>query len=419
MQALEKKREAGYTFNIMRKYLPLILILCVCGVCAGIFFFISKKESEKNYIAFYALSADTVQALQTVLKDRFPNIEQQFEWKIADPSVSITEFMEKNPQTVFIFSQDNRSLFEARQFFIRHDEERFQYLPSTFENNIFSQKPEDTYYGFPLLINPIKLACNSKLAAKIGINSYIIEDDFDRICTAAKSSMAFPFVCAAGDDEQLFAMISAVIAIHGARITPEDFSSLGKDADLHACCPPALKAAFDTLVEWKRQGFLHPEWFRLLDSDIAVFMEFNHTALAAMPLSASRKQKQDILQNFLTLQIPLPLLLDKRNMPASVIVWAQSIQPSKRQELSDSMNAIREFLYEQQTDELLAHETGLAPVFSAAQVQDSEASSGRYWAASSNMVLPFFGDIVCTSGTEKAQLADSIRRYLTVDGVSY
>ena len=381
-------------------------------------FFACRKGHQKKYIAFYALPTDTVQALQTALKDRFGAIEQHFDWKIIDPALSVSEFMEKNPQTEFVFSMDNRSLFEARRFFRLHSADAFQSLPSTFLNNTFIREDSDKYYAFPLLIDPVKLACNGVVAERLGLNAYIMQEDFDRLHKQAlEDSPPFPFVCAGGEDEQLFAMISTVAAMNGLTLNPDDFSMLGRQADLQASCPQALKTILDVLVDWRKQGFLHPEWFRLIESDVSVFMEFNSTALAAMPLSASRRLKTEIAQRFITMQVPLPQLLSKKNMPADTIVWAQSIQGESKP--FPAADEIREFLYLQETDEVLARATGLSPVFSAAQTQDSEASSGRYWIASSNTALPFFGNIACTTETEKTMLAAAIRRYLEVNGVGY
>ena len=146
-------------------------------------------------------------------------------------------------------------------------------------------------------------------------------------------------------------------------------------------------------------------------------MEFNSTALAALPLSASRRLKREVLEHFTTMQLPLPDLLVKKNMPATTVVWAQAIQTEE--EKIPIIGEIRAFLYAQETDELLARATHLAPVFAAAQTEDAEASSGRYWAASSNMVIPFLGDAACVTAAEKKQLAESIRRYLEVNGVGY
>lgn len=412
---LAKSRKTVYTYIVMRKYhLSLFFIFCVC---AGINFFACKKAPEKKYIAFYSLSPDTVQAVQTVLKNRFDTIEQHFDWRIIDPALSVTEFIEKNPQTVFVFSTDNRSLFEARRFFSSHAAEPFQNLPSTFLNNTFDYD-DDKYYAFPLLIDPVKLACNNVMAEKLGLNSYIMQEDFERLRQqAVQESLPFPFVCAGGEDEQLFAMISAVAAMNGLALNPDDFSVLGKQADLRTDCPPSLKTVLDTLVEWRKQEFLHPEWFRLVESDISVFMEFNSTALVAMPLSASRRLKYEIVQHFITMQVPLPQLLSKKNMPADTIVWAQTLQ-DEHQPFPEA-DEIRAFLYLQETNEALARETGLAPAFAAAQTQDAEASSGRYWVASSNTALPSFGNIACTTGTEKTALAAAIRRYLEVNGIGY
>lgn len=412
---LAKKQKTIYTCTVMRKYhLSLFFIFCVC---AGINFFACRKAPEKNYIAFYSLQPDTVQALQTVLKDRFSTIEQHFDWRIIDPALSVMEFMEKNPQTVFVFSTDNRSLFEARRFFSLHTAEPFQHLPSTFLNNIFN-RDDDKYYAFPLLLDPIKLACNNVMAERLGLTSYIMQEDFERLRQQAEqASLPFPFVCAGGEDDQLFAMISAVAAINGLALNPEDFSVLGKQADLYTDCPPALKTVLDTLVNWRKQGLLHPEWFRLVESDISVFMEFNSTALAAMPLSASRRLKYEILRHFTTMQVPLPQLLSKKNMPADTVVWAQAIQDEHKP--FPEADEIRAFLYLQETNETLARATGLAPVFAAAQTQDAESSSGRYWVASSNTALPSFGNIACTTGAEKTALAAAIRRYLEVNGIGY
>lgn len=395
-----------------------LLLFFIFGLCVGIGFFACRKAPEKKCIAFYSLPSDTVAALQTVLKDRFATIEQHFDWKIIDPTLSITEFMEKNPQTAFVFSTDNRSLFEARHFFNVHSIEAFKNLPSTFLNTTFAREAPDKYYAFPLLIDPVKLACNNAVAEKLGLSSYIMKEDFERLQTqAVQPSIYFPIVCAGGEDTQLFAIISAIAAMDGLTLNPDDFSALGKQADLRTDCPPALKTALDTLVKWRQQGLLHPEWFRLVDSDISVFMEFNTTALAIMPLSASRRLKYEILEHFTTMQVPLPQLLSKKNMPADTIVWAQTVQENAKP--LPEADEIRAFLYLQETDEALARASGLAPVFAAAQTQDAEASSGRYWVASSNTALPSFGNIACSTETEKTALATAIRQYLEVNGIGY
>ena len=102
-------------------------------------------------------------------------------------------------------------------------------------------------------------------------------------------------------------------------------------------------------------------------------MEFNSTALAALPLSASRRLKREVLEHFSTMQLPLPDLLVKKNMPATTVVWAQAIQTEE--EKIPIIGEIRTFLYAQETDELLGRATHLAPVFAAAQTEDAEASS--------------------------------------------
>lgn len=401
----------------MRKHhLSLFFIFCVC---VGINFSACRKAPEKKYIAFYSLHPDTVHALQIVLKDRFSTIEQHFDWRIIDPALSVTEFMEKNPKTAFVFSTDNRSLFEARRFFSQHSADAFQSLPSTFLNNTFAREDADKHYAFPLLIDPVKLACNSLMAERLGFNSYIMQEDFEKLHQqAVQASLSFPLICAGGEDEQLFAMISAVAAMNGLVLNPDDFSMLGQQADLRKNCPTALKTILNTLVLWRTQGLLHTEWFRLVESDISVFMEFNSTALAVMSLSASRRLKNEILQHFITMQVPLPQLLSKKNMPADTIVWAQATVQDEHKPFPEA-DEIRTFLYLQETNEVLARATGLAPVFAAAQTQDAEASSGRYWVASSNTALPSFGNIACTTETEKAALAAAIRQYLEVNGVGY
>lgn len=401
---------------MMRKYFSFIMIgMLVVG--AVLFSVSCQKKPEVKYIAFYSLPAETINALQTALKERFPTIEQTFEWRIIDPELPVAAFMEQNPQTVFVFSPNNRSLFEARQFFIRHSAEAFQPLPSTFLNHFFEREESDRYYAFPLLLDPVKLACSTAAAEKLNRGSYLLFEDFERMQEVAGSDVSFPITCAGGVDDQLFAMISSVASMQGLRLNAEAAAALGKSPDLHTACPPELKTVLDTLVSWRKQGMLHPEWFRLVERDISVFMEFNSTALAAMPLSASRQLKREILERFTTMQIPLPDLLSKKNMPATTIVWAQSIQTEE--EKLPIIGEIRSFLYAQATDELLARATHLAPIFAAAQTEDAEASSARYWAASSNTVVPFLGDAACTTAAEKKLLAESIRLYLEVNGVGY
>ena len=83
----------------MRKYLPVILGICVC-VGIGLFFMLRNRAPQKKYIAFYLLSNETVQAFQTALKDRFSDIEQRFDWRIIDPALSVSAIFSSTTRVI-------------------------------------------------------------------------------------------------------------------------------------------------------------------------------------------------------------------------------------------------------------------------------------------------------------------------------
>ncbi len=395
-----------------RKHIFLLLLCAVIGSALAFFLLRNKKP----LIVFYDLPDDTVYAFQAALREQCADIEKTFNWEILDNTAVLQDFLEHNRHTAFIFSPDQRCLFEVKHLLTVPDMAVFDQVPSTFRNNFFAEESDSNLpYAFPLLADPVKVVYDTELFHRRAIAPYNSLQDFERILTVDHMSNEFPFVTAGGSDEQLFAFVAAVMAILDADIKPQEFADLGKTADLHGSCPAALKLSLNKLCTWRQQGALHPEWFRLIDRDIAVFMEFKNALFAALPLSASRRFDGRLSNQLTSRQLPVQQNLNGRNLPAKLIVCAQTQQTAD----NPTVKKIRDCLYTQAMNELLAQKTGLAPVFSAAKTQDSEASAGRYWAASSNRIIPFLGDIACRTAAEKQQLAQALRRYLEVDGIGY
>ncbi len=388
----------------------LFVILAACGL---VIFALYKEIHDSPVIAFYDVPPKQVSAIQTVLKESLPNIEKNFEWKTIPKEESLSSFLEKNTQTAFVFAYDQIGIFEAQNHFIQAEDSYFQQLPSTFLHNFFNTT-EKNCYGFPLLINPVIMAYNTALFTQLHLDLPDSFQSFETTLKKLKTDERFPLTCAGGDDTQLFVMISAIHAMKYPNIHSNIFSTLRESQDLHSLSPE-IKATLNILINWKKQGYIHPEWFRLMQSDISTFMQYGTTGIVFMPLSVNRQIDGEINNRFPAAQLPLPEKLSQKNMPADVLIFARTKESAKMKEA----DTIQKLLSKQTTNELLAKITGLAPVFSSALTQDTRATSARYWVAASNSVLPNFGNAAAYSNEEKAQLAKNIRTYLQVNGLGY
>lgn len=390
------------------------LFLLVVIVAAGLIVFAVYKEiSGSPSIAFYDVPAEQVSAVQKGLKDIFPEIDKTFEWKIVPEGVSLKSFLEENTQTAFVFAYDQIGLFEAREQLISAEDAYFNQLPSTFTHNFFAGS-ENSVYAYPLLIDPVVTAYNTDLFRQLGLRQPDSLESFETVLDKLKSEDCFPLICAGGDDTQLFFLISAVQAMIGTGVQSDVFSALRESQDLRNLSPE-LKAVFSILIDWRKKGYIHPEWFRLVESDVSTFMQYDKAGIVCMPLSASRSIDPEINRQFTAVQLPLPDTLSRKNMPADILSFVRT-KSSIDNKKADELQAV---LSKQSVNESFAKETGLAPVFSSALTQDSEASSGRYWVAASQRALPSFGNASSYTSKEKAELANTIRDYFQVNGLGY
>ena len=394
----------------------IIFLLVLVGVlCTGMFgIVVYYRIPRKMDIAFYDMPQPVITAVQQTLKQYYPDIEKIFEWTIIPDDTTISRYLEQNPRTAFVFAPDQKAFFSSHSAYIPHAAEDFTLLPSTFLNNFFSEQ-SDSLYGFPVLANPLSSMYNTALCQQLHLSPAASLAELEMTLALLQEHCSTAVVCAGGNDTELLMMVSGMAAMQGIHLSEEVFKNFQAPFDLKNGIPPELRQVLDNLVAWRTKGWLHPEWFRLLNPDIEIFMEFENTGMVFMPFLQERNLKTGCREKYTTAQIPLPSELQSRRMAATIIMAGRTTASKERKE-ADTVQTI---LQSYEVNEDMARAAQLAPVFSNAQTDDSESAAARYWIAVSNTALPDSGHIACTTAAERAQLAAAFRRYFEVNGVGY
>lgn len=397
----------------LRKRIFLWVIVGVlCTGVSGIIIY--SQLPPKMDIAFYEIPQPVITAVQQTLKQYYPEIEKIFDWKIIPSESTIARYLEQNPRTAFVITPDQKAFCSSHPFCTPYTPEDFSSLPSTFLNNFFTEQT-DSLYGFPLLADPLGNMYNTAVYRTLNIPLADSLEELETALTQLQKHCNIAAVCAGGNDTELLMMISGMAAMQGINLSESVFENFKPPFDLKQGIPSELRQVLDKLVSWRTQGWLHPEWFRLLDPDIEIFMEFESTGMVFMTFSRTRNLKTNSREKYTTTQIPLPTALKQRRMPATIIMAGRTTTSKNRKEA----DRVHNILLSYEANEDIAQAAQLAPVFSNAQTNDTESAAARYWIAVSNTVLPDCGHIMCSTPSEKAQLAAAFRRYFEVNGVGY
>ncbi len=407
-----KKKERDILVCMNRKKI-IVITSILLAITVITFFMVIKKITDKPFvIAYYNVPEKVQSAVQASVQACFQDDRLTVKYVQLDKSRELQEQLTKNKKISIIITQNSKALADSYTQLKSLDKELFNAFPSTFQNIYFPQENETEPLFLPLALNPLALLCYQPMFNQLTTKHPENVQAWENMLGELKAKVDYPLIVAGTNDTNLFYMIDSVMAAQGDTLK-EFTTEFTAPFDLHAYCPPPLQRALKTLVNWRKKGYLHPEWFRLQDMDISIFMQTKHTAMVCMDLAALEELDSNTLADFETSSVPLSFELIKRNYPTELFVIAEMQQSLPQTEKLLAFFAANET----QTD--FAKNASLAPASLAAQTVDARASSARYRVASANLALPSLKEAVCKTESEKSQLASQIRDYIEVNGVGY
>lgn len=239
-------------------------------------------------------------------------------------------------------------------------------------------------YALPVLLDHYELSWNYSLVRSAEPRTIAA---LENAANKLKSQSSWPFMCAGEDDESLLNFIGALTEALGGE---NAWKSVRQEAEnvspAELVRKESLSSVLETLLRWRREGLLHPEWFRMTRSDVEAFMETGTAPFVFMSLSNHRKISQRTVEKYNSVLMPA----FSENIPRSLTAPAVLLLSPDKKRVSEETILLISTLLNETTQTKLSEITGLAPVSSTAAAPDRQANEARLWAAASERPLPSF-----------------------------
>lgn len=381
------------------------LVCLFASSCGG------NKEKTVIRILFYGISDSNIETIQTLLDEKFGGSGKPFKllFEKGDETLPIKSILEKEKHFSLAFTANTKQiLFSGTLNEFGASCSSFPpFIRSRFEKNSFAA---------PFLINPYSLLCTKTALEKTkDISSFSLEQ-FENSMKPAIADNNFPLICAGGNDETLLFFIYAAGALNGS--IPE-FEEVRK-ADFKKSIPKELKNTMDLLVKWRKNGYLHPEWFLMKEKDISFFMEFKNTPMCFIGLEEYKHINQEISKKYSAVFFP-SYGSEKKILPVNIISIIMPVQNKKylTDEKQDYILSIADYCMSGAGQSELAEACKLVPVNIDASTEDSKTADARYMVFAADAAVPDYADSFLNTHDDIQILANEIRLYLKVNGMGY
>lgn len=235
-----------------------------------------------------------------------------------------------------------------------------------------------------------------------------------QMARSVKTAKVWPIICAGARDDDLLLLAGTLVhSLHGI----ESYKSLvehiraGEPFD-KILAETSLQSVLETLLSWRRERLLHPQWLEMTNEDIEAFMRFDSAAFVCMPLSTRRSLDPKVTEKYEASYFPNGHTATSYPLTAPVYAGIRV-----RNELF--ADTAEEFLYafvEEAAQQTLSRDTGLAPANAKAPVHDKQAYDVRYWAAASQVLVPDPVTAAVDDPVKTASFAAEIRAYIRSGG---
>ena len=295
-----------------------------------------------------------------------------------------------------------------------------RYPRSLRESPYFSPESEEGKREFkimPILLNHYETAYFEVMQRRSGLPYPRSLEELENYAIACREWVETPMVCAGGEDENLFLLVSLLAeSLAGAEGYESLVHALREQSDfaqvlnipLEGKAPEGSRfgTLLDLLKEWQREGLLLADWYEADEPLVTVFMEDNHAALVFMSLEEHRDKPFQSIKYFQANPFP----------PAAGIKEA-TVEPAisalifYKTELTENLLSL---FSSEVGQESLSAATRLGPAALKGAAFDIQADDARFFAAASpGGPVPDLGRAAFLSENDRAKIATQIRSYLS------
>ena len=396
-------------------YLRLIFIVFFIF---SFFSCVNKNEKEVIRVVFYKIPSNVAKTVSEVLESQFlPNDDEKItlDFEEVNDANKLRERVENDGNVSIVFSNTIHLPFEngkAKPF----DISLYETFPSCVKRYSFEalKKNAEGATSLPVLLNTYHLFFNNLMIEKeTDVNLYDV-GTFLEILKKSSKKFEYPLLCAGGEDEALLFFVASVMQMVGDvySIGDKKIESLKERGEV-------FNAALELIVEWQKNGFLHPEWFRLKDRDVSMFMDLKEIGVLFANMSEYKKSEAKQFYSLIP-YMPLSKNSSLNGLPISVLSITEPIQKEENISTikSNYISKIIEYCISMEGQAQLSQKTGFNPC-SMSNISQSSTSSVRYLLATISVVLQDAGSILLEDSVDSTVLAKEIRDYFQVNGVGY
>ena len=285
--------------SIFRRHTIVIVIavfLAACAICV-----MAIPLLAKPVIAFYGLPQAVSSAIKAQASDPKHPGKYPYRFKELDASKPLAlQLREKgNSNISLVFTRDGEAARSIAGKSVAPDATIRKTMPSTMRKAgiMAGTNGTDIVYGLPILLDHFELAFSKGLFPKEGPQTLA---ELEAGAKAAKKPTVWPIVCPGAEDEDLLMLAGAMTEALGGEAAWDEVTKEMKAGTAFAeiASDSPLGATIRQLITWRKQGLLHPEWFRMKPADISAFMENGFAAIVFMPLSTHRTIPLKTIEKF-------------------------------------------------------------------------------------------------------------------------
>jgi ABC-type glycerol-3-phosphate transport system substrate-binding protein len=365
-------------------------------------------------IAYYRLPANVRAAISALADDPALSGKTKFGVVVLDDSKGLAEQLAKKPRVDVVFAYDGAAAAECAGKALVPSEQIRLLMPTPIRD---VGTRFGVGYALPLLLDHFEVAYDASAFAKAGFGEPKTLGDLIAGAKKTATQGMSPIVCAGGNDRDLLLLVGSVAeAKYGAAAREKIVADLREKGNLRSALGNAeLRGTLDTLVEWRKSGLLHTDWFRMKDADLVAYLETGYASVALMPFSTYRAIPLKTLLKFASIPLPPSKLNSPRILSAPTVIGMLPVYRKPDATAAD-------FLYRLAREEgqvILSAKTGLVPVNSIVPAEDIQASNVRSWVASSNGPVPDPASAAFADPAKVAETARDIRAYVEANGIGF
>ncbi|HPA11485.1 MAG TPA: extracellular solute-binding protein [Treponemataceae bacterium] len=395
-----------------RKWVLPVFAGTILLVVGGVFLFSWITRPKKPGIAFYHIPPNLVEALTQSASNTALSGETGFTFLALDDSLPLGEQLENQKNRISVLFAPVGQAPASLASEVSAPAERIRrLLPTTIRNAGSSGK---NVYALPILLDHFELACSKAILSRNNASEPKSISEMLETARKVKTKRVWPIICAGSRDQDLLLLVGTLMhtqyGLDAYRLLVTEIRK-GSPFDT-ILSETRLADVLETLLSWRRDRLLHPQWLEMTGEDLAAFMRFDNAVFVFMPLSARRNLDPKTAEKYTSIAVPPEVKASSYPLTAPVYAGMRI-----RNELF--ADAAEQFLYSLVQEEAqirLSRDTGLAPANAKAPVNDKQAYDVRYWAAASRVLVPDPVTAAVDDPARIASFAEEIRTYIRDGG---